>query len=49
MGAVDDFLRVGVLAPNAKVRANAEFDAASILVQNKQWQRAAQVLENFRR
>jgi tetratricopeptide (TPR) repeat protein len=49
MGAVDDFLRVGVLAPNAKVRANAEYDAAGILVQNKQWQRAAQVLENFRR
>src|SRR5512138_512254 len=48
-GAVDDFLRVGTLAPNAKVRANAEFDAASILVQNKQWDRAAVVLENFRR
>lgn len=49
LGAVDDFLRVGMLAPNAKVRANAEFDAASILVQNKDWTRAAQVLENFRR
>lgn len=48
-GAVDDFLRVGALAPNAKVRANAEYDAASILVQNKQWDRAAVVLENFRR
>lgn len=48
-GAVDDFLRVGALAPNSKVRANAEFDAASLLVQNKQWDRAAQVLENFRR
>ena len=46
-GAVDDFLRVGALAPNAKVRANAEFDAASILVQNKQWDRAAQVLEKL--
>ncbi|MGH8175155.1 MAG: tetratricopeptide repeat protein [Steroidobacter sp.] len=49
IGAVDDFLRVGALAPTAKVRANAEYDAASILVQNKQWSRAAQVLENFRR
>jgi TolA-binding protein len=47
--AVDDFLRVAALAPNSKVRANAEFDAASILVQNKDWTRAAQVLENFRR
>ncbi len=49
VGAIDDFLRVGALAPNAKARANAEFDAASILVQNKDWQRAAQVLEGFRR
>jgi TolA-binding protein len=48
-GAVDDFLRVGALAPNAKVRANAEFDAASILIRNRDWTRAAQVLENFRR
>ena len=49
IGAVDDFLRVGALAPNAKVRANAEYDAASILVQSEQWERAAQVLEGFRR
>ena len=49
IGAVDDFLRVGTLAPNAKVRATAEYDAASILVQNKQWDRAALVLEGFRR
>jgi TolA-binding protein len=48
-GAVGDFLRVGALAPNAKVTANAEFDAASILVKNKDWPRAAQVLEGFRR
>jgi tetratricopeptide (TPR) repeat protein len=49
VGAVDDFLRVGALAPNSKVRANAEFDAAGILITNKQWERASQVLENFRR
>lgn len=48
-GAVDDFLRVALLAPNAKVSANAEFDAASILLRDKQWDRAAQVLESFRR
>ena len=48
-GAVDAFLRVAVLAPGAKATANAEFDAASILVQNKDWGRASQVLENFRR
>ncbi|HEY8538435.1 MAG TPA: tetratricopeptide repeat protein, partial [Steroidobacteraceae bacterium] len=48
-GAVDDFLRVAALAPNSKVRANAEFDAASILLRNQEWVRAAQVLEAFRR
>lgn len=47
-GAVDAFLRVGTLAPNAAVRANAEFDAASLLVKNQQWARAAEVLEGFR-
>lgn len=49
VGAVDDFLRVAALAPNSKARSNAEYDAASILLQNKQWDRAAQVLETFRR
>lgn len=48
-GAVDDFLRVAVLAPNAKVSANAEFDAAGILLKDKQWERASKVLEGFRR
>ena len=48
-GAVNDFLRVAMLAPNSKVRANAEFDAASILVKTQQWERAAEVLEAFRR
>ncbi|MFC4311325.1 tetratricopeptide repeat protein [Steroidobacter flavus] len=48
-GAVDDFLRVAALAPNSKARSNAEYDAASILLQNKEWERAAQVLETFRR
>ena len=48
-GAVDDFLRVGALAPNAKVRANAEYDAASILVQRQAMGPRAQVLEGFRR
>jgi len=47
--AVEDFLRVGALAPNSKVSVNAEYDAASILIRNKQWDRAAQVLEGFRR
>jgi TolA-binding protein len=47
--AVDDFLRVALLAPTSKVRANAEFDAASLLLQEKQWVRAIDVLVAFRR
>ena len=47
--AVDDFLRVSALAPTSKVRANADFDAAALLMKDKQWDRAIAVLEGFRR
>jgi len=47
-GAVDDFLRVAKEAPTSKVRANADFDAAALLITNKQWDRAITVLEQFR-
>jgi tetratricopeptide (TPR) repeat protein len=47
--AVEDFLRVSALAPTSKVRANADFDAASLLITQKQWDRAIVVLEGFRR
>jgi cellulose synthase operon protein C len=47
--AVEDFLRVSALAPSSKVRANADFDAAALLVTQKQWDRAIVVLEGFRR
>src|ERR1700749_5133196 len=47
--AVDDFLRVASLAPASKVRANADFDAAALLVTQKQWDRGIPVLEGFRR
>jgi TolA-binding protein len=47
--AVDDYLRVAALAPTSKVRANADFDAASLLIKQKQWDRAIVVLEDFRR
>jgi tetratricopeptide (TPR) repeat protein len=47
--AVEDFLRVAALAPASKVRANADFDAAALLVTQKQWDRAIVVLEGFRR
>src|SRR5271154_6562684 len=37
------------MAPNSKVRANADFDAAALLINQKQWDRAIVVLEGFRR
>ncbi len=47
-GAVEDFLRVSALAPTAKASANAEYDAAAILLNEHDWPRAAAVLEKFR-
>jgi tetratricopeptide (TPR) repeat protein len=47
--AVEDFLRVAALAPTSKVRASADFDAAALLITQKQWDRAIVVLEGFRR
>jgi cellulose synthase operon protein C len=47
--AVEDFLRVAALAPTSKVRANADFDAAALLIKDKKWDRAIVVLEGFRR
>jgi cellulose synthase operon protein C len=46
--AVEDFLRVAQLAPTSKIRANADFDAAALLISAKQWDRAIVVLEGFR-
>jgi TolA-binding protein len=48
-GAVEDFLRVSTLAPGSKIRSNADFDAAALLISQKQWERAIGVLEGFRR
>jgi TolA-binding protein len=48
-GAVDDFLRVATVAPDSKIRATAEYDAAAQLINLKQWDRAIGVLEDFRR
>ncbi len=46
--AVEDFLRVAQLAPTSKIRVNADFDAAALLITAKQWDRAIVVLEGFR-
>jgi cellulose synthase operon protein C len=47
-GAVEDYLRVARVAPESKVRANAQYDAAAQLITLKQWDRAIPVLEDFR-
>jgi len=48
-GAVQEFLRVATVAPASPTRVKAEFDAATLLLNSKQWDQAAKVLENFRR
>jgi len=47
-GAVGEFLRVASLVPDSTIRAKAEFDAATLLLNAQQWERAARVLEAFR-
>ncbi len=46
--AVDNFLRVAKVAPDSPVRASAQFDAAAVLIEIKDWPRAAQILQDFR-
>lgn len=48
-GAVEDFLRVARAAPDSKIRSTAQYDAAAQLINLKQWDRAIEVLEGFRR
>ena len=47
-GAVDDFLRVASVAPDSKIHSTAQYDAATQLINLKQWDRAILVLEGFR-
>jgi len=47
--AADHFLRVGRMAPTSKLRANAEYDGATALIQLKDWASAATVLLGFRK
>ena len=48
-GAIDDFLRVGQVAPSSKIHVTAQYDAAAELIRLKQWDRAITVLEQYRR
>jgi len=46
--AAKEFLRLGVKMPNAKIRVNADFDAAALYLEIKEWALAIQTLEAFR-
>ena len=48
-GAVEDYLRVARVAPDASIRSTAMYDAAAQLIVLKQWDRAITVLEDYRR
>lgn len=47
--AVTDFLRVIAKTPNTAIRLNAQYDAATYLLEMKDWQQASNLLEDFRR
>jgi TolA-binding protein len=47
--AAAQFLRVGKIVPNSPIRATAEYDAAAVMISQKDWNGAAKVLEDFRR
>ncbi len=46
--AAEHFLRVAKAAPTSKIRASADYDGATALMQLKDWDRAAEVLTAFR-
>ena len=48
-GAVEDFLRVARVAPGTPAVEAAQYDAAAELIKSKNWPRAIEVLEAFRR
>jgi tetratricopeptide (TPR) repeat protein len=46
--AADHFLRIRTAAPTSTIRATAEYDAGAALIELKDWNKAASVLESFR-
>lgn len=47
--AANHFLRIGSVVPASKLRATAQYDAATMFIQLGNWNRATAVLEDFRR
>jgi TolA-binding protein len=48
-GAVENYLRVGQLAPDSQIRMSADYDAGAVLIQLKDWGQATRVLEAYRK
>lgn len=46
--AINDFLRVIAKTPGSAIRLNAQYDAATYLLQMKEWQQGIELLEDFR-
>ena len=46
--AVAQWLRVGQVVPESDIKVSAEYDAATILMENKDYERAVKVLNDFR-
>ncbi len=47
--AISHFLRVKTTTPGSSLRANADYDAAATMIEQKQFKRASKLLEQFRR
>ena len=47
-GAIVDYQRIASLAPDTDIRVQAEYDAATLLIDTKAWDRAIAALEHFR-
>jgi TolA-binding protein len=47
--AVQDYLRVAAVVPDAAIRPNAVYDAATLLLNNRRWGEAGELLRQFRR
>lgn len=47
--AVDEFLRLGRVVPTSRIRSNAQYDAATQLLELKQWRKAIVVLKQFQK
>jgi TolA-binding protein len=47
--AVEDYLRIARVAPQSEIRQTAEYDAATTLIKLETWDKAAVVLQDFRK